>query len=73
MVVERDYAIDLCGGNDGPPGLYLNGLCESSHGLGDAGSFSLLSLRAQDIATSLHRRQQHPATALDREYAYEGA
>jgi L-ornithine N5-oxygenase len=72
VVVERDYAVNLRGG-EGSPGLYLNGLCESSHGLGDAGSFSLLSLRAQDIATSLHRRHLYPATDVDREYAYEGA
>lgn len=37
------------------PGLYLNGLCESSHGLGDAGSFSLLSYRAREIVQSLAR------------------
>lgn len=72
IVVGRDYTIDLRGG-EGPPGLYLNGLCESSHGLGDAGSFSLLSLRAQDIATSLHRRHARTVSKLDREYAHEGA
>ena len=33
--------------------LYLNGLCESSHGYGDAGSFSLLALRSQEILNSL--------------------
>jgi L-ornithine N5-monooxygenase len=31
----------------------LNGLCESSHGMGDAGSFSLLALRSKTIAQSL--------------------
>ncbi|SEK91325.1 lysine N(6)-hydroxylase/L-ornithine N(5)-oxygenase family protein [Streptacidiphilus jiangxiensis] len=40
----------------GTPALYLNGLCESSHGIGDAGSFSLLSLRAKTIAESLRKR-----------------
>ncbi len=31
----------------------VNGLCESSHGMGDAGSFSLLSLRAEAIVKAL--------------------
>lgn len=33
--------------------VYLNGLCESTHGMGDAGSFSLLSLRSATIVESL--------------------
>jgi len=36
--------------------LFLNGLCESSHGMGDAGSFSLLSLRSAAIVQSLQCR-----------------
>jgi L-ornithine N5-oxygenase len=52
--VGRDYAVKLLGKN--LPLLYLNGLCESTHGLGDAGSFSLLSLRAQVIADSILRQ-----------------
>ena len=35
--------------------VYLNGLCESSHGMGDSGAFSLVSLRATDIMRSLER------------------
>jgi len=34
-------------------GLVLNGLCEVSHGMGDAGSLSLLSLRAKTIVDAL--------------------
>jgi L-ornithine N5-oxygenase len=49
IVVQRDYRVPM----DGDGLLYLNGLCESSHGLGDAGSFSLLSIRAADIIDSL--------------------
>ncbi|AMA47612.1 SidA/IucD/PvdA family monooxygenase [Pseudomonas alabamensis] len=49
LSVQRDYRIDL--GNALP--IYLNGLCESTHGMGDAGSFSLLALRAQSIVESL--------------------
>jgi L-ornithine N5-oxygenase len=51
--VGRDYALI---GPPGAPGVYLNGLCESTHGFGDAGSFSLLSLRANAIARSLYAR-----------------
>jgi len=35
------------------PAVYLNGLCETTHGFGDAGSFSLLSARADVIAESI--------------------
>ncbi|MEU4355681.1 lysine N(6)-hydroxylase/L-ornithine N(5)-oxygenase family protein [Streptomyces virginiae] len=38
------------------PPIFVNGLCESTHGLGDAGSFSLLALRSQAIVESLERR-----------------
>ncbi|PKH23400.1 SidA/IucD/PvdA family monooxygenase [Pseudomonas fluorescens] len=49
LIIARDYRVDL--GNGLP--TYLNGLCESSHGMGDAGSFSLLALRSQNIVQSL--------------------
>jgi L-ornithine N5-oxygenase len=49
LLVERDYQVQS---RTGLP-LFLNGLCESSHGFGDAGSFSLLSLRASEILRSL--------------------
>jgi L-ornithine N5-oxygenase len=49
--VRRDYSVISATGRP----IYLNGMCESSHGLGDAGSFSLLSLRSMDILTSLER------------------
>ncbi|GAD89996.1 putative L-ornithine 5-monooxygenase [Vibrio halioticoli NBRC 102217] len=55
IVIERDYR--LLSSDDASMGpLYLNGLCESSHGYGDAGSFSLLSLRSQEILESLCRQ-----------------
>lgn len=47
--IDRDYRV----GGDFMPPLYLNGLCESTHGFGDAGSFSLLSLRSWKIAKKL--------------------
>jgi L-ornithine N5-oxygenase len=49
--VNRDYSVDVDAGPDSPV-LYLNGLCESSHGLGDAGSFSMLAIRSIEIARS---------------------
>ncbi|SNR74629.1 lysine N(6)-hydroxylase/L-ornithine N(5)-oxygenase family protein [Puniceibacterium sediminis] len=57
LKVERDYAV-AC---DAGLALYLNGLCESSHGLGDAGSFSLLSMRSADILASLEAKLIAPS------------
>lgn len=51
LVVEADYR--LRPHTPGTPPLFLNGLCESSHGIGDAGSFSLLSLRSATILDGL--------------------
>jgi L-ornithine N5-oxygenase len=47
--ISEDYQLET----PGTPPLFLNGLCETSHGIGDAGSFSLLSLRAAAIAHRL--------------------
>ncbi|MEV4344512.1 SidA/IucD/PvdA family monooxygenase [Actinoplanes sp. NPDC049596] len=57
--VARDYRLEMQDGN--APSIYLNGLCETSHGMGDAGSFSLLALRAEEIARSLVDRAAKPA------------
>ncbi|MGW4317341.1 SidA/IucD/PvdA family monooxygenase [Streptomyces sp. NPDC004491] len=56
-VVARDYSIELKSPADNPQPLrvYLNGLCEASHGMGDAGALAMLSVRATDIADSLQR------------------
>lgn len=35
------------------PPLFINGLCETTHGIGDSGSFSLLSIRAAAIQRRL--------------------
>jgi L-ornithine N5-oxygenase len=59
LAVARDYRVAT---SHGLP-LYLNGLCESSHGLGDAGSFSLVAVRALDILTSLEAALARPAAA----------
>jgi L-ornithine N5-oxygenase len=50
--IGRDYRLLPAPGASLPP-IYLNGLCETSHGMGDAGSFSLLSYRSAAIVESL--------------------
>lgn len=52
--IARDYRLELVSGDDDPT-IYLNGLCETSHGMGDAGSFSLLSVRAEELARSMSK------------------
>ncbi|HEV7888654.1 MAG TPA: SidA/IucD/PvdA family monooxygenase [Acidimicrobiales bacterium] len=54
--VGPDY--DLAGAREPLGPVYLNGLCESTHGMGDAGSFSLLALRSARIARSLRGRAE---------------
>lgn len=53
--VARDYSIPVERRSYGsrPLRLYLNGLCEASHGMGDAGALAVLSARSADIAASL--------------------
>ena len=52
--VNRDYSLEAL--TPSLPKVYLSGLCEASHGLGDAGSFSLIPIRCKTILSSL---QQH--------------
>jgi L-ornithine N5-oxygenase len=52
--IDIDYSVRLRApvqGGHAP--VFLNGLCEATHGMGDAGSFSLLSLRSATIVDSL--------------------
>jgi diaminobutyrate-2-oxoglutarate transaminase len=53
LIVNTDYRLEPI--DPATPPLYLNGLCESTHGIGDAGSFSLLSLRAAVIVDGLRK------------------
>lgn len=53
-LIGRDYRV-LAGPSRTLPPVYLNGVCETTHGLGDAGSFSLVALRAATIADSLSK------------------
>ncbi len=52
LKINRDYSMEPKNGDDTPP-FFLNGLCESSHGFGDAGSFSILSLRGREICAAI--------------------
>ncbi|MGA9618090.1 MAG: SidA/IucD/PvdA family monooxygenase [Serratia proteamaculans] len=60
LTIGKDYRLEQIGCGQRAP-VYLNGLCESTHGMGDAGSFSLLAIRAQAITDSL---KQHLAPSL---------
>jgi L-ornithine N5-oxygenase len=53
LSVGYDYRVEAASGARGIPAIYINGLCETTHGLGDAGSFSLLALRSAAIVQSL--------------------
>jgi L-ornithine N5-oxygenase len=53
---NREYLAALRPDLSRAGGLVLNGLCETSHGMGDAGSVSLLSLRAQTIVEALRAK-----------------
>jgi L-ornithine N5-oxygenase len=61
MHVDADYRLSLRGLHPDAP-CFVNGLCESSHGMGDAGSFSLLALRSQVILDSLVRHAEYRRT-----------
>ncbi|MEM8794592.1 MAG: SidA/IucD/PvdA family monooxygenase [Pseudomonadota bacterium] len=52
LFISRDYQVAFSDRAHGRPAIFLNGLCESTHGFGDAGSFSLLAIRADTIAES---------------------
>ncbi|MVU82413.1 SidA/IucD/PvdA family monooxygenase [Nocardia sp. ET3-3] len=52
VAVGYDYRVAGAHGHPLPP-LFVYNLCESSHGISDAGSFSLLSLRAETIARTV--------------------
>ncbi|MFF3323015.1 SidA/IucD/PvdA family monooxygenase [Streptomyces sp. NPDC002889] len=65
LEVATDYRLLSVDPADALPPLFLNGLCESSHGIGDAGSFSLLSLRAGTLTDSLAAALAHRTPTAD--------
>ena len=49
--VNRDYSLEPV--DKSMPNIYLSGLCELSHGIGDAGSFGTIPIRAKTIVRSI--------------------
>jgi L-ornithine N5-oxygenase len=58
--VNFDYSVSPSERMGSLPPLFLNGLCEASHGISDAGSFSLLSLRSEKLAEAIGRALGQP-------------
>ncbi|WP_457805595.1 SidA/IucD/PvdA family monooxygenase [Stenotrophomonas maltophilia] len=55
--VNRDYSLKAVGLEGCRQGrVYLNGLCEATHGFGDAGSISSVSIRCKTIVDSIARQ-----------------
>jgi len=67
--IDRDYRLKY-GAGCTRAAIFINGLCEASHGFGDAGSFSLLSIRSYQIASALEAYLDHtqPLDIKDRLY-----
>jgi L-ornithine N5-monooxygenase len=62
-LVNRDYSVEFA--TRRKAGLYLSGLCEHSHGIGEGQSFSLLALRGETILKSvLDRNADEGASSL---------
>jgi L-ornithine N5-monooxygenase len=53
LQVTRNYHLEADDGAQPLAPIFLNGVCESTHGFGDAGSFSLLSIRSWAIASAM--------------------
>lgn len=53
LTIRDDYRVTATA--PATPPLFINGLCETTHGIGDSGSFSLLSLRAATILGALSK------------------
>jgi len=65
LKINRNYSLQPKDSDVTPP-FFMNGLCESSHGFGDAGSFSILSLRAVEITCALQELLQSlPEVAIE--------
>lgn len=64
--VSRDYRIESKSSKSCTEGsIYLNGLCEMTHGMGDAGSISSVSTRCSTIARSLIATLSAPGRTRD--------
>ncbi|MBP2314298.1 SidA/IucD/PvdA family monooxygenase [Azospirillum soli] len=60
LYVTRDFQLEPADPARPIPPIMLNGVCESTHGFGDAGSFSLLSVRTWRIAQALRAALDAP-------------
>lgn len=67
--ILRDYRLSLHDELSTLP-IFMNGLCESSHGFGDAGSFSLIALRAQVIGDSIKQMVNAEKASLQEDVVY---
>jgi len=70
LAIDEGYRV-LSKADDLPP-LFLNGLCETTHGIGDAGSFSLLSLRAAVLCGRLRALTPQPHDVSAQSHAMGG-
>ncbi|ACY18640.1 lysine N(6)-hydroxylase/L-ornithine N(5)-oxygenase family protein [Haliangium ochraceum] len=61
--VNLDYSVSPRDAGSELPPMFLNGLCEGSHGVSDAGSFSLLSLRSKKLVEAIARRLDRQLSA----------
>ncbi|HEY6924259.1 MAG TPA: SidA/IucD/PvdA family monooxygenase [Steroidobacteraceae bacterium] len=55
LQVDRNYQLKLTEKDTGS--VFLSGLCETTHGMGDGGSLSLVALRAERIANRILDRK----------------
>ena len=67
-VIGRDYNLETnLGETSSFCPIILNGLCEKSHGMGDAGSFSLLALRSERIVKHIEKKLKKDPLCLELE------
>ena len=53
--VARNFGLSSADADCGIPPIFLNGLCEATHGFGDAGSFSLLAVRSATVLNGIEQ------------------
>lgn len=61
--IQRDYKVKMQQGID--INVYVNGLSERAHGIGDGQSFSLMAMRAERILDAIHSQYSESNVPLD--------